>query len=461
MRKALDVLKSYFETGDKPTQEQFYDLFDSLIHKDEGRAIVDIVALPNGDIRFDLSDATSIIIPMNSDTSSFGLEAIDEGNGIGLRKTSISSDTVGNIGSNALDLGSYPEESSETKGATGTHSLTLGHNNIASNYASFAGGFNNKATNQYSFTYGYSNEGNGFADAVFGANNSSKSSSSNNGFNLISGIANEIDGINSNTILGTLNVNKYSSSTVVGQASEEITGLYTDNLFSTLNNNPNTPLFIVGNGDLQNSSTEFIVRERSNAFIVYKNGSIQLIPVPKSSIENAGPGSMIINTENNNHLEYFDGTQWIDLVGGAINPELHSDANAASVNNEVDSTTGWINNNIIDLSVESIDVDQSSFAIKGTANQSGNGRIGYSFPVENGEQYVIKWRGKKSAGADARLYSFSNLNGTQISMTDSYADYNTIVTGTLTGTATIEWFLLGAVVGQEILLDNLSIKKLV
>jgi hypothetical protein len=32
MKQTLETLKSYFETGDKPTQAQYVDVFDSLVH---------------------------------------------------------------------------------------------------------------------------------------------------------------------------------------------------------------------------------------------------------------------------------------------------------------------------------------------------------------------------------------------------------------------------------------------
>lgn len=35
MKQSLEILKSYFETGDKPTQAQYEDVFDSLVHRDE------------------------------------------------------------------------------------------------------------------------------------------------------------------------------------------------------------------------------------------------------------------------------------------------------------------------------------------------------------------------------------------------------------------------------------------
>ena len=34
--KSRDILKTYFENGDKPDENQFSDLIDSLIHVTEG-----------------------------------------------------------------------------------------------------------------------------------------------------------------------------------------------------------------------------------------------------------------------------------------------------------------------------------------------------------------------------------------------------------------------------------------
>lgn len=44
-KKAIDVLKSYFETGDQPTQPQFSDLIDSFFHKDGTISIENITGL--------------------------------------------------------------------------------------------------------------------------------------------------------------------------------------------------------------------------------------------------------------------------------------------------------------------------------------------------------------------------------------------------------------------------------
>lgn len=145
------------------------------------------------------------------------------------------------------------------------------------------------------------------------------------------------------------------------------------------------------------------------------------------------------------------------------NPELFTSANAASDpnGNEANATTGWSSStSSIDITVEPTDVNVGSYAILGTANQATTfARLGISFPVTNGDSYEIKWDGKEGAGADARLYLFTNVSGTAQSMTTSWASYTKTVTATTTGTATIQWVLVSSAIGHLIYLDNLSIKK--
>lgn len=43
--KSLDILRGFFETGDKPTKEQFWDFLDSYIHKIDGVTIPDVSGL--------------------------------------------------------------------------------------------------------------------------------------------------------------------------------------------------------------------------------------------------------------------------------------------------------------------------------------------------------------------------------------------------------------------------------
>lgn len=64
MKKSKSVLKSYFETGDKPTESQFSDLIDSLVHQDEENRIYITGTNTNdkGDTIVKLSNGKSITI---------------------------------------------------------------------------------------------------------------------------------------------------------------------------------------------------------------------------------------------------------------------------------------------------------------------------------------------------------------------------------------------------------------
>lgn len=66
MKKNIEILKSYFEKGDRPTQREFGDLIDSFLHKDDGAAIKDISKDKNGDFVFTLSDGTEQVITQSS-----------------------------------------------------------------------------------------------------------------------------------------------------------------------------------------------------------------------------------------------------------------------------------------------------------------------------------------------------------------------------------------------------------
>jgi len=61
-KRTRTILKSWFETGDIPTQEQFADWIDSYWHLDDGSVITGFEDLGNGDVRITLSDGQSFTI---------------------------------------------------------------------------------------------------------------------------------------------------------------------------------------------------------------------------------------------------------------------------------------------------------------------------------------------------------------------------------------------------------------
>ena len=99
-----------------------------------------------------------------------GLEAIDEGNGIGWRFIGTDPANYGNIGFNAVDLGAS-DSASSTKGATGSYSFNSGANGTASGAYSFNSGLNGLSSSRSSFNSGNLGQATGsysFNSARFG-----------------------------------------------------------------------------------------------------------------------------------------------------------------------------------------------------------------------------------------------------------------------------------------------------
>lgn len=65
------ILKSFFETGDRPTQAQFAALIDSMTHKSDGFVITSHIFNPNGDVSINFSDGSSLDfnVPQSADIS--------------------------------------------------------------------------------------------------------------------------------------------------------------------------------------------------------------------------------------------------------------------------------------------------------------------------------------------------------------------------------------------------------
>jgi hypothetical protein len=77
MRKPLHIIKTWFETGDIPTESQFRDTWDSFHHKDNGEVIVDKSVNQKGDVSFKFSDGESLTIEKFIPDVSKPMEYID------------------------------------------------------------------------------------------------------------------------------------------------------------------------------------------------------------------------------------------------------------------------------------------------------------------------------------------------------------------------------------------------
>lgn len=66
MKKSRNILKGYFESGDKPTESQFVDLIDSFFHEEDGKIVASVDETdPNNKI-INFSDATSLTVSSSS-----------------------------------------------------------------------------------------------------------------------------------------------------------------------------------------------------------------------------------------------------------------------------------------------------------------------------------------------------------------------------------------------------------
>ncbi|MFD2823936.1 tail fiber domain-containing protein [Lacinutrix iliipiscaria] len=189
------------------------------------------ITAPSFDIA-EITDPKALVTKEYVDTNSSiasGLEAINEGNGMGWRFVGRNPAYFGNIGQNAIDF-SFSNNNSLVLGATGYGSLAVGISVEASGNYSFSQGGSTKASGLYAVALGYTTNASGSQSIAMGGFSSASASFS--------------AALGRNTIADDIN------STVVGT--------YNDNTTST------TTLFQVGNGTSSN---------RSNAFTVYQNGN--------------------------------------------------------------------------------------------------------------------------------------------------------------------------------------------
>lgn len=62
MKQPKEILKTYFETGDKPTEQQFCDLIDSYHHQDNGLVVTSISSNDDGDQQISFSNGSSVLV---------------------------------------------------------------------------------------------------------------------------------------------------------------------------------------------------------------------------------------------------------------------------------------------------------------------------------------------------------------------------------------------------------------
>jgi hypothetical protein len=170
-----------------------------------------------------------------------GLEAIDEGNGIGWRIKGRNPLNYGNIGSNAIDLSYRVSPSFNDNGAIGSYSIAMGQNTKASGINSTAMGASTSALGEASTAIGENSTAIGITSIAMGR------------FAVASG--------NRSVAMGDYITAPSVSETAIGQFNTGYAMSGSGNLLW----NDSDRLFTIGNGQLN---------ANSDALVILKNGTI-------------------------------------------------------------------------------------------------------------------------------------------------------------------------------------------
>lgn len=220
-----------------------------------------------------------------------GLEAINEGNGVGYRIIGRDSANFGNIGLDAVDFSQNTTPSS-TWGATGSNSLAGGEEVNTSNYGiSWGATISDVATsgyNYYHFNFGANLTSKGFSAFNFGYNNLNEG--------ILTGGANysSVFGRNNNsysTVGITAGAALYSDAVGVatfGQANTNYTGTGGSSNLGT------SPIFVVGNGTVDGN---FNAITRSDAFKILFNGIATFPSLSTAEIDGEASGKVAVTKE--------------------------------------------------------------------------------------------------------------------------------------------------------------------
>jgi hypothetical protein len=317
-----------------------------------------------------------------------GLVQITEGGNTGYRRSDASAANFGNIGDNAVDLGTS-ESTSTTLGATGLSSFSagqdntssnsfstsmgrgniasgfastaLGDNNMASGESSVVGGVNNVATGDFSTAFGSSTTANGLLSTATGFN-----TTASGGVATAMGQETTASGINS-TASGFQTVASGETTFASGdntfaQANSSFSaGRYNTNY--TVADNGTDRLFIVGVG--ANNTN------RADGLIVQLDGTIT---APSFDLAEITDDKALITKE------YFDANnaaggsgELAEVTEGGNTGYRLADANSANYGN--------IGNDAVDLSIQNVAssitgaTGDISFAVGENTTASGDNSV--------------------------------------------------------------------------------------
>ena len=227
-------------------------------------------------------DANGVLLDVPTSTVNSGLEAIDEGNGIGWRLVGRNPANFGNIGLDSTDV---HDGSSGTHGATGDYCFVGGKDNVVSGNRSVAFGSANNITGSFSSAIGFNMTITGDYSAGFG--HSVTAGPGDNCFaqgsdSIASGGASACFGDDSVAsgnqafAMGKLNTAAGLSSFASGYWSTASSfGEFNAGIYATTYS-PGGPTSIVSTDRLFNIGNGTTNGARSNAFTIYKDGDIDI-----------------------------------------------------------------------------------------------------------------------------------------------------------------------------------------
>lgn len=273
--------------------------------------------------------------PASSIVSVTGLEAIDEGNGVGWRLIGRDPDNYGNIGLNAIDFSNSDAVSTE-RGSTGENSITFGNNNINQQSGSIVLGASQSV--KITDTFQGANIITGFNSYVWGATYSSLVAVNRSTIG-VEGTNYTTNALYQNLVVGD-GIEYYAgrdSGAVGGGLISGSTGVFTvgianEDLTTTTSNweiaryNNYGPRFIVGCGTF--TPTTGVASVRQNGFVVMSDGTATFPILTNAKIDAAGDYSAVtkgwVNTATANNVDGSGTVNYIpkwtdtDTIGNSI-----------------------------------------------------------------------------------------------------------------------------------------------
>ena len=251
---------------------------------------------------------------------STGLEAIDEGNGIGWRLKGRDVNSYANIGLNAVDLSLSNNPGAEL-GATGGASFATGLRTLASGQSATAMGSNTIASGARSTAIGYFSESSGVNSISSGVNSIASGFNSMAMGTLTTASAPYSIAFGRNTIASGYSSVAMGGFTTAPSFRETALGSYNSiyNPTSTTGFYYTDRLFVVGNGQNQNN--------RSNALTIFKDGRVSLGNIiPGELLDVNGRVRIRRGGDATGGIWYTDSTGANNIFAGA---KAHSTTNNA------------------------------------------------------------------------------------------------------------------------------------